>query len=151
MQIITADFESFYDKDYSLSKMTTESYIRSKQFEVIGVATKVDDAPIVWVTGTHKKIKDHLLSLPWDDHLLLAQNTAFDAAILHWRFGIKPVGYLFTCKQVQCVPSLSFPSSSVEFCKLMTYPLLYSNLLGNSSLKNTPANGNNILRLKSSI
>ena len=33
MDVITVDFESFYDKDYSLSKMTTEAYVNDKRFE----------------------------------------------------------------------------------------------------------------------
>ena len=35
MDIITIDFETYYDRDYSLSKMTTESYIRDERFEVV--------------------------------------------------------------------------------------------------------------------
>ena len=48
MNIITIDFETYYDKDYSLSKMTTEEYIRDERFEVIGVSVKVGDAEPVW-------------------------------------------------------------------------------------------------------
>lgn len=118
MQIITLDFETYYDKEFSLSKITTEEYIRSKQFEVIGVATKIDDQPIHWVTGTYKQIKDHLLSLPWEDHLLLAQNTAFDAAILNWRFGIRPVGYLDTMSMANALHGLSEPSNLANLAKV---------------------------------
>lgn len=95
MQKITIDFESYYAQDWSLSSMTTEEYIRGSQFETIGVATKVNDGPIVWVAG-HENVKKHLKSLPWDDHLMLAQHTAFDAAILNWIYGITPAGYLDT-------------------------------------------------------
>ena len=28
MDIVTIDFETYYDKDFSLSKMTTEAYVR---------------------------------------------------------------------------------------------------------------------------
>ncbi len=37
MDIVTIDMETYYDKDYSLSKMTTEAYVRDPRFEVIGV------------------------------------------------------------------------------------------------------------------
>lgn len=111
MRLITLDFETFYDRDFSLSKITTEEYIRSDQFETIGVAYKVNDGPIVWVTGDHKTIKKHLLALPWEDHLLLAQNTAFDAAILNWRFGIKPAGYLDTMSMANALHGLMVSSS----------------------------------------
>lgn len=117
MNIITIDFESFYDKDFSLSKITTEEYIRSPLFEAIGVSTKVNDGEIVWVSGDYKKIKTHLLSLPWNDHLLLAQNTAFDAAILNWRFGIKPVGYLDTMSMANAIHGLTESSSLANLAK----------------------------------
>ena len=45
MDIVTIDFETYYDKDYSLSKMTTEQYVRSSLFEIIGVGIKVNDYP----------------------------------------------------------------------------------------------------------
>jgi DNA polymerase len=118
MRTITIDFETYYDKDFSLSKITTEEYVRSKQFEVIGVATKVDDSPIVWVTGTYKELKAHLDSLPWGDHLMLAQNTAFDAAILNWRFGIKPAGYLDTMSMAMAIHGLEQSVSLANLAKL---------------------------------
>ena len=37
---IVIDFETYYDKDYSLRKVTTEKYIRCEQFECIGVSVK---------------------------------------------------------------------------------------------------------------
>ena len=118
MKIITLDFETYYDKDYSLSKITTEEYVRDPRFEVIGVATKVDDGPIHWVSGTYKEIKAHLNTLPWDDHLLLAQNTAFDAAILNWRLNIKPVGYLDTMSMGAAMHGLVSSVSLANLAKL---------------------------------
>ena len=41
MTIITVDFETYYDRGFSLSKITTEEYIRDELFEVIGVAVMV--------------------------------------------------------------------------------------------------------------
>jgi hypothetical protein len=48
MDIVTIDFETYYDKTSSLSKMTTESYVRRPLFEVIGVGIKVNDYPTDW-------------------------------------------------------------------------------------------------------
>lgn len=117
MRKITLDFESYYDKEFSLSKITTEEYVRSPKFETIGVATKVDDGPIVWVAGD-KAVRKHLESLPWHDHLLLAQNTAFDAFILSQRYGIKPVGYLDTMSMANALHGLSESSSLANLAKL---------------------------------
>ena len=44
MKILTVDFETHYDREYSLLKMTTEEYVRSDKFEVIGVAVEVPPA-----------------------------------------------------------------------------------------------------------
>lgn len=90
MKLITLDMETFYDKDYSLSKMTTEEYIRDPRFQVIGVSTMVDNDEPVWVSGPANTILTHLRSLPWQNAMLLCQNTMFDGAILTWRCGIKP-------------------------------------------------------------
>ena len=35
--IVTLDFETYFDRDYSLKKMTTEAYIRDPRFEVQGL------------------------------------------------------------------------------------------------------------------
>ena len=48
MDILTVDFETFYDKDYSLSKMQTDAYINDDRFEVIGVAVIKNDEDAVW-------------------------------------------------------------------------------------------------------
>ena len=50
MDLLTVDIETFYSKDFSLSKMTTESYINDIQFEVIGVAVKKNDEDTIWYT-----------------------------------------------------------------------------------------------------
>jgi hypothetical protein len=36
LDLITVDFETYYGSKYSLKKLTTEEYIRSDEFEVIG-------------------------------------------------------------------------------------------------------------------
>ena len=96
MKLITLDFETFYDRDYSLSKLTTENYVRHRDFEVIGVAVKQWDENTEWVSGTHAQIKDYLMGYDWSDKMVLAHNTMFDGAILNWSFGITPKIYADT-------------------------------------------------------
>ena len=90
IDLVTLDFETFYGKEYSLSKMTTEAYIRDDQFEVIGVAVKINDDDTQWFSGTHEETAAWLGQFDWSNAMLLAHNCAFDAAILSWRFGIHP-------------------------------------------------------------
>lgn len=96
MNLITIDFETYYDQKYSLTKISTEEYVRHSMFETIGFAYKINDERCVWVTGTNEHIQKVLDTLPWADSLVLAHNTMFDGAILSWRYGIKPKGWLDT-------------------------------------------------------
>ena len=90
MDLITVDFETYYDREFSLSKMTTEEYIRDRRFEVIGVGVKVNNGQTEWASGTHDEIAEYLNTFNWADSMLLAHNTMFDGAILSWRFDIHP-------------------------------------------------------------
>lgn len=90
MDLITIDFETYYDKEYSLSKMTTEEYVRDERFEVIGVSIKVNNEATEWASGTKKQIQEYLNSFNWGESMVLAHNTMFDGAILSWLFGIRP-------------------------------------------------------------
>jgi DNA polymerase I-like protein with 3'-5' exonuclease and polymerase domains len=90
MELITIDFETYYDPAFSLSKMTTEEYIRDPRFEVIGVAVKVGTAPAQWFSGTKRATKKFLDQFDWDDAIALAHNAVFDMSILNWHFDIRP-------------------------------------------------------------
>ena len=90
MDLITVDFETYYDRDYSLSKMTTEAYIRDPRFEVIGVAVKVNNEETEWASGTREQIASYLNTFDWANSMALAHNTMFDGAILSWIFDIHP-------------------------------------------------------------
>ena len=94
--IITIDFESYYSKDFGFSKLTTEEYIRDSRFEVIGVAVQVDDGTPTWFSGTHSEIRNFLKKYDWKHSMLVAHNTMFDGAILHWIFNITPMIYADT-------------------------------------------------------
>lgn len=90
MDIITLDFETYYSQEYSLSKITTEEYIRDPRFQIIGVGVKVNDGKTEWFSGTHGHIKQKLASYDWANSAVLAHNMMFDGAILSWRLDIKP-------------------------------------------------------------
>jgi DNA polymerase len=90
MNVITIDFETFYSQKFSLSKMTTEEYIRDSQFETIGVAVRRNDEDTEFFSGTKEQTKEWLGKWEWDDAVAVAHNAAFDMAILNWHFDIRP-------------------------------------------------------------
>ena len=107
MNLITIDFETYYDKEFSLSKMTTEEYVRDERFEVIGVAVKVNGGETEWFTGSLGETDDFLSQFAWGDAMVLCQNTAFDAAILEWVFGYRPKAYADTMSMAQALHGIN--------------------------------------------
>jgi DNA polymerase I-like protein with 3'-5' exonuclease and polymerase domains len=96
MDLITVDFETFYSQDFSLSKLTTEEYVRDPQFEVIGLGVKVNDGETEWASGTPEQMERYLKKFDWESSAVLAHNTMFDGAILSWCFDIRPRLWLDT-------------------------------------------------------
>ena len=90
MDLITLDFETYYDTKYSLAKITTEEYIRNPLYETIGVAVKQNDGVAEWCSGTHAEIQAFLDKFNMGECSVLAHNTMFDAAILSWVYNIRP-------------------------------------------------------------
>ncbi len=84
---IVFDFETYYDKDYSLRKMTPVEYILDPRFEVIGCAVKVDGGESFWLT--HEELVVYLAGLP-RDIVAISHNALFDMCILAWRYDYVP-------------------------------------------------------------
>jgi DNA polymerase len=111
MNIIVLDMETYYDRDYSLSKITMEDYIRNDKFEVIGVGTRIGDGDNEWFTGTMEEIGDYLKKFDWSESILIAHNASFDAAILSWRFGISPAGIWDTLGMARAIDGVEVGNS----------------------------------------
>jgi DNA polymerase len=90
VKLITLDFETYYDPDngYTLSKMTTEAYIRDPRFEAILCTFTVDDGPVFDVDGL--RLKEYLPSLELHKHGVIMHHAHFDAGILYHHYGISP-------------------------------------------------------------
>lgn len=116
MDIITIDFETYYDKEYSLSKMSTEDYITDPRFEVILVAAKVNGEPTTWFSGSHSKTKQWLEALSLDQNAIVCHNAMFDATILQEVFGIRPKFIFDTISMAQAHLRPFLRSVSLKNC-----------------------------------
>lgn len=103
MKVYCIDFETYYDKAFSLSKLTTEEYIRSPQFEVIGVSVCEDGDEPEWFSGTRETTRAWLESFDLDEHMVVAHNAMFDMAILSWHFGIRPKAIVDTLSMARAL------------------------------------------------
>jgi hypothetical protein len=88
--LLVIDFETRWDRrEYTLSKMTTEQYIRDPRFKAFGCCIKTYDVPgTVWVS--HKDLQATFDAIDWSTTAVLAHNAQFDIAILSWVYGAKP-------------------------------------------------------------
>jgi len=120
MDIITLDFETYYDKDYSLSKMQTDAYVRDERFEVIGVSLMRNDEPAVWFSGDNNETATWLRdTVDWETCAVRCHNTLFDGFIMTQHFGIKPKLWMDTLAQARMLlpwlPSHSLASITKHF------------------------------------
>lgn len=87
MKQIVLDFETYYDSEYSLRKMTPVQYIQDPRFEVIGCAVKEGDGKPFWLT--HEELQVYLMGLP-ERVTIISHNALFDMCILSWVYDYVP-------------------------------------------------------------
>jgi DNA polymerase len=91
---IYLDFETYYDVQLSLSKMSTVQYINHPDFKVWGVGIKVEDGETEWYN--EEETSDVLAQIDWENTAVVCHNTLFDAYILTQYYGYKPAFYYDT-------------------------------------------------------
>lgn len=88
MDIYTIDLETYYAKDFSLTKLTTEQYVNDPRFEVIGLALKKNTDATQWYSGDD--VAGFLDGFDFSGSMIVCHNTMFDGSILGWRYGVNP-------------------------------------------------------------
>ena len=93
MDLLCLDFETYFDKDYTLKKLTTEEYVRDARFEshLIAWKTARDQGWIV-----QEGIADFLKLFNPATTACLAHHAQFDGLILSHHYGWKPARWLDT-------------------------------------------------------
>jgi DNA polymerase I-like protein with 3'-5' exonuclease and polymerase domains len=90
-RLCVLDLETYYDRDYSLTRLTTEAYVRDPRFETIGLSYTFGDKT-QWLPKP--QVNEFLRDTDWSDTMLVAQNTAFDGSILNWHYDVQPKAWL---------------------------------------------------------
>lgn len=93
-KLVTLDFETYFDNDYTLKKMSTSEYIRDPRFKAQMVGIKIGRRKTKVVP--HKNIAAELSKIDWAQHDLLGHNIAFDGLILSHHYGVIPRFYYDT-------------------------------------------------------
>lgn len=100
--LLTLDFETYYDDDYTLKKMSTSAYVRDPRFDVISCSIKKGKNKPFCYFG-HEKIKQALDNIDWTKVVLLAHHTQFDGLILSHHFGKSPAKRACTLSMARAV------------------------------------------------
>ena len=122
-RIIAVDFETRWDsKDYTLSKMTTEEYIRDTRFKAFGCCFHEygSDDPIVWVGG--RDLPEYVAGIDWSRTAVLAHNAQFDVSILCWRYGIRPAFIFDTLSMGRAIRGVEVGNSLAKLAADFSLP-----------------------------
>lgn len=115
MKPVVVDFETYYDPEYSLSKMTTESYVRDERFETILCGFKVGSAPGYWVDAD--EVPGELERLQLAGHAVIAHHAHFDGLILWHHYGVRPKLWIDTLSMSRALHGAKAGNSLAALCK----------------------------------
>jgi DNA polymerase len=86
--LLFLDFETYYDQEYSLRKMTPAEYILDERFETICLGVAVDNSPLGLIDGPD--VQKWLDGINKAEAVTVTYNALFDNSILAWRYGFVP-------------------------------------------------------------
>ena len=90
-QPIVIDFETYYDNEYSLKKITTERYIRDDKFECIGLSIKIGNMPTnFYPYEKGLAFLKIILEQTYPNSPVVSHNNMFDMGILGLRYDMHP-------------------------------------------------------------
>ena len=118
MKLVTLDFETYYDKDYSLRKMNTIEYVTDERFKAHGVSIQFDNGLPLYYSGP--EMEPALRAALNGPCTLVCQNTKFDAFILHHHYGLYPTRYADTRSMAKAL--FPFESASLKELCIRLFP-----------------------------
>lgn len=113
-QVITLDWETYYAQDYTLSKMTTESYVRDPRFEPILISVKYDSSPAQWILP--ERFAWLCEEIDWANTAVVAHHAHFDGLILSHHFDVRPRMWIDTLSMARYVDGPEAGNSLYDIC-----------------------------------
>jgi DNA polymerase I-like protein with 3'-5' exonuclease and polymerase domains len=118
-QIITIDFETYWDtkEGYTLSKMTTEEYIRHDKFRAFGACVHVygSDEPTRWFGDA--ELREYFSGVDWGRTAVLAHNAQFDVSIMEWRYNARPCFIFDTLSMARALRGVEVGNSLAKLAR----------------------------------
>jgi hypothetical protein len=99
---LVLDFESYYDSEFTLKKMTTEEYVRDDRFESLCLGIWVSDSYNFVLRGG-SSIREWASRQNWNNMVVICHHAQFDCFILSHVYGVKPRGIICTMSMSRAV------------------------------------------------
>jgi len=139
-RLLVVDFETRWDRsDYTLSKMTTEEYIRDDKFKAFGIGWKeYGDDKSHWVT--HENLPQWVESVDWSRTAVLAHNAQFDVAILSWVYGAHPIFIFDSLSMARALRGVEVGNSLAKLAEYYELPPKGQAVYSTDGLEELPLN-----------
>ena len=121
-QVMVLDFETYWDsQSYTLSKMTTEEYIRDPRFKAWGMAYKfLGEDTIRWVHRSD--LQGFFDKVDWTTTAVVAHNSMFDISILAWIYGHVPCFIFDTLSMARALHGVEVGNSLAKLAARFNLP-----------------------------
>ena len=117
--LITLDFETYFDSDVSLTKLNIQQYVAHPKFKVWGVGIKVNGEQPDWY-GEGDEAMNAIHAIDWDTAILVCHNTLFDGYILSEVYNVHPKTYCDTAAMARGLEP--HKSASLSAVATRTFP-----------------------------
>jgi len=118
LDVITLDFETYYDVQVSLTKLTTMDYIKHDKFKVWGVGIKINHDDTEWFG--EDEVEDAINNIDWSNVNLVCHNTPFDGYILTQYY--KKIPAYYTDTAAMCRGWFPGQSARLKDCAVRLFP-----------------------------
>lgn len=120
MDTLVLDFETYYDRKFSLTKLTTMEYVADPRFKVWGLGYRwLSDDETTWLG--EDEVQDFIDEVDWSKTHIVCHNTLFDGYVLTQHYGVTPAYYYDTAAMARG-DSPGLPASLKATCERL-FPL----------------------------
>ena len=115
---IFMDYESYYDRNYSLRKMSPIEYILHPQWETLGCAVAIDhEAPFLLPQDDVAKFLTDIKQ----PYAAISHNQLFDACITAFRYGIHPPALFCTLSMCRATIQHQIPNGRISLKNVLKF------------------------------
>ncbi len=98
LPLLVLDLETYYDKAYSLRKMTISEYVADARFKIHGLAIRYPDGRCEYRTDVSAAMRELQIKFgeKFERAIVVCHNGYFDLYVLNHKFDIRPIKFIDT-------------------------------------------------------